>query len=125
MKQKKSEGKSIADVEKLYYPSLLLAHVQRLRIGNIDPNFYFLDGKVKYVSLDEFIKTGVLAAWTNQPKPTLGPFKEQFKRILRHNIEKKNNYVVSKNMRFGEWQITRNTFILASTSTFVPTWDLS
>lgn len=62
MKQKKSEGKSIADVEKLYYPSLLLAHVQRLRIGNIDPNFYFLDGKVKYVSLDEFIKTGVLAA---------------------------------------------------------------
>lgn len=49
------------------------------------------------------METGVLAARTNQSKPTEGPSKEPVKRILRRRIENENGYAAPKNLRFGEW----------------------
>ena len=62
IKQGKSRRESVADAKKLCYPFLSSAIIQSLRIRDADPDSYSLDDKVKYVSLDELIKTGVLAA---------------------------------------------------------------
>ena len=62
MRQRKSGWESVADAEKLRYPFLPPANVQTLRIGESDPDPYTSNDKVEYVSLDESIKTGVLAA---------------------------------------------------------------
>lgn len=102
MRQEKSGQESVTDTRKLCYPSLSSANIQTLRIGNTDPDLYSSDEEVLYVFLDEPMKTGVLAARSNQPKPTLGPSKEPVKRILRHRIEKENDYTTPKNVRFGK-----------------------
>lgn len=122
MRQKKPGRESVADVEKLRYLSLPSANVQTLRIEDADPDPYFSDDEVKYVSLDEPIETGVLAARSNQPKPTPGPSKELVKQILPRRIEKQNNYATPKNIRFGEWEPVGNTFVPAPTSVpaFIP-----
>ena len=111
MRQGESGRESVADAEKLRYPSLLSANVQTLRIGDADPDPYFLDEKAQYVCLDEPIGTGVLAARSNQPKSTQGFSKEPVKRILRHRIEKENNYAAPKNVRFGKWEPVRDTSV--------------
>ncbi len=102
MRQEKSGRKSVADAEKLRYPSLPSDNVQTLRIGDADPDPYSSDDEVEYVSLDEPIKTRVLAARSNQPNSTSGPSKEPVKRILRRRIEKENDYATPKNVRFGK-----------------------
>ena len=101
MRQGKSGQESVADAEKLCYLSLPPANVQTLMIGKAAPDLYSSDKEIQNVSLDELIKTGVLAARSNQPKTPQGLFKEPVKRILRRQIEKENNYAVSKNVRFG------------------------
>ena len=108
MRQGKSGRESVADAEKLRYPFLPPANVQTLRIGESDLDPFTSDDKVEYVSLDEPIETGVLAARSNQPKPPQGLFKEPVKRILRRRIEKKNDYATPKNLRFGEWESVRD-----------------
>ena len=96
MKQGKLRQKSVADVKKLYIPFLPFANVQTLRKRDVDPDFYFSDDIVKYVSLDKPIKTGVLATQSNQSKPLQSPSNEPVKRILCRYIEKKNDYAVPK-----------------------------
>ena len=120
MRQGKPGRESVADAEKLRYPSLPSANVQTLRIGDADPDPYSSDDEVEYVSLAEPIETGVLAARSNQPKPNPGPSKEPVKRILRRRIEKENNYAASKNIRFGEWEPVRDTPAPASISVSAP-----
>ena len=102
MRQKKSGWESVADAEKLRYPSLSLTNIQTLKIGESDPDSYSSDDKVEYISLDKPIETRVLATRNNQPKPPQGLFKEPVKRILRRYIEKENDYAMSKYLRFGE-----------------------
>ena len=102
MRERKSGQKSVADDEKLCYPTLPPANVQTLKIGDADPDPYSSDEDVQYISLDESIKTGVLAARSNQPKPTQSLSYEPVKQILRRRIEKENNYAAPKNMRFGK-----------------------
>ena len=113
MRQKKSGWESVADAEKLRYPSLPPANVQTLRIEESDPDPYLSDEKVEYISLDEPIETGVLATRSNQPKPPQSLSKEPVKRILRRHIEKKNDYAAPKNFRFGEWKPVRDTSLSA------------
>ncbi len=83
------------------------------------------DDKVEYISLDEAIKTGVLAARSNQPKPPQGPSKEPVKRILRHRIEKENDYTATKNLRFSEWEPIRDTSLPTPTPASASTPNLS
>ncbi len=61
MRERKSGRKSVADVKKLPYLFLSPINVQTLRIGELDFDPHLSDDKVEYVSLDEPIKTGVLA----------------------------------------------------------------
>ena len=65
MRQGKSGRESVADAEKLRYPSLSPANVQTLRIRDVDLDPYSSDNEVEYVSLDEPIETGALAARSN------------------------------------------------------------
>ena len=113
MRQEKPGRESVADAEKLRYPSLPPANVQTLRIGEADSDPYSSDEEAEYISLDEPIETGVLAARSNQSKPTQGPSKEPVKRILRRRIEKENSYAAPKNVRFGEWKPVKNTSLPA------------
>ena len=69
MRQEKSSCESIFNIEKLRYLSLFLANAQNLRIGDANLNPYFSDDKIEYIFLAEPIKTGVLAARSNQLKP--------------------------------------------------------
>lgn len=62
MRQAKSKQESVANVKKLRYPSLSPANIQTLKIRETDPDLYSLDDKVKYISLDKLIETGVLTA---------------------------------------------------------------
>lgn len=50
MRQKKPGRESIIDAKKLWYPSLPPANVQTLKIRKRDPNAYFSDKEVKYIS---------------------------------------------------------------------------
>lgn len=111
MRQGKSGWEPVADAEKLCYPFLPFANVQTLRIENVDPDPYSSDEKAQYVCLDESIGTKVLAAQSNQPKPTQGPSKESIKQILRYCIEKENNYTEPKNVKFGDWEAVRDTSV--------------
>ncbi len=104
IRYRKSGRESVANAEKLCYPTLSPANIQTLRIGDVDPDLYSSDEEVQYISLDEPIETGVLAASSNQPKPTQGPSKEPVKQILRRRIENGNNYAAPKNMRFSDWE---------------------
>lgn len=116
MRQRKPRRESVVNAKKLRYLLLPSANVQTLRIGDADPDLYFSDEEVQYISLDKPIETGVLAAQCNQLKSTSGLSKEPVKRILRRRIEKENNYAAPKNMRFGEWEPVRDTSVPASTS---------
>ncbi len=69
MKQRRSGRESVADAAKLRYPCLPSANVQTLGIGEAYPDHYSSDEEIQYVSIDKPIKTEVLAAWSNQPKP--------------------------------------------------------
>ncbi len=82
-----------------------------------------MDEKAQYISLDESIKTEVLAARSNPPKPTQGLSKEPVKRILRRRIEKKNNYAAPKNMRFSQWEPVQDSFLPAPISASVPSQE--
>lgn len=92
----------MSNTKKLQYPSLLPANIQMLTIGEVDPNPFSSNKKTKYISLDKPIKTRVLAACTNQFKANQTSSKKPVKQILHQRIEKKHNYTVSKNLRFGK-----------------------
>lgn len=87
IKQEKLGRESVAHAKKLHFLTLLLTNIQTLRIGELDADLYFLDEKVKFVSLDTLIDgTEVLATCTNQAKPAKEPAKEAVKRKLRRGI---------------------------------------
>lgn len=65
MRQEKPSRESVSDAEKLYYLLLPPANVQILRIGEADPDPYFLDEEVQYISLDAPIEIEVLDACIN------------------------------------------------------------
>ena len=109
MRREKPGRDCVADSEKLRYPPLPPANVQTLRIGEADPDPYSSDEETEYISLDEPIETGVLAARANQSKSNQGPSKEPVKQILRRRIEKENNYAAPKNVRFGEWEPVKDS----------------
>ena len=117
MRQEKPGRESVAKAEKLRYPSLPPANVQTLRIGEVDLDPYSSDEKTEYISLDEPIKTGVLAARTNQSKANQRRSKEPVKQILHQQIEKENNYAAPKNIRFGEWEPVKDSSLPNSTAT--------
>ena len=79
MKQKKLRGESVANAEKLCYYFLSLANDETLTIVDADPEPYLSDNEVQYISLDEPIKTGVLALQNNQFKATQELSKEPVK----------------------------------------------
>ena len=117
MRQEKPGRESVANAEKLRYPSLPPANVQMLRIGEANSNPYLSDEETEYISLDESIETGVLATRTNQSKANQGFSKEPVKRILRRRIEKENNYAAPKNVRFGEWESVKDSLLPGPTAT--------
>lgn len=81
---------------------LLLANVQTLKIEEADSYCHSLNRDTKYVFLDVFIdKNGILAVYINYIKLAKEPTQELVKQILRQHIEKNNNYIASKNMRFN------------------------
>lgn len=96
IKQRKSKRESIANDEKLCYLSLPLANVQILRIEEFDLDPHWSDNEVKYVSLDEHIKTRVLAAQVNQPKPPQDLSKKPVQTKLRSCIEKNHIMLYQK-----------------------------
>lgn len=79
----------------------MLSNIQTLRIREADSDPYSLNKKTEYTFFDKSIKTRVLAAHTNQSKANQEPSKKMVKKILCRQIEKKNNYVVSKNAKFN------------------------
>ncbi len=81
--------------------------MQTLRIGELEPDGCSTDEKSEYISLDEPIRTEVLAAHSDEPRPTAEPSKESVKRILRRRIQKEKKYTLPKNVRFGEWESVR------------------
>lgn len=79
-----------------------LVNVQTLRIGELEPDFYFTDEEIEYISLDIPIDgIGVLAVHTNQFL-TKELAKKLVKQILRQCIEKKKEYTALKNIWFSE-----------------------
>ena len=52
MRREKSGCKSVANAEKLQYPSLPPANIQTFRIRELEFDFYFSDKKIEYISLD-------------------------------------------------------------------------
>lgn len=58
MRREKLGRESVADAEKLQYPSLLPVNVQTLRIGEANPDPYSSDKEAEYISLDDPIETG-------------------------------------------------------------------
>lgn len=89
IRQEKPRRDSVADAKKLRYPSLPPANVQTLKIGELEPALYSTDEEGEYISLDSPIKTKVLAACSDEPKPAQKSFKEPVKRTLRQRIQKK------------------------------------
>ncbi len=115
MRREKPGRKSVADAEKLRYPSLPPASVPTLRIGKLEPDPCSSNEEVEYVSLDALIDgIGVLAARTNQSQPAKEPAKELVKRILRRRIEKEKKYAAYKNVQFREWEPVRENPVPSS-----------
>lgn len=59
MRQRNQRRESVANIEKLYYPSLPLPNIQTLRIIYANLDSYSSGDKAEYVFLDDLIKTGV------------------------------------------------------------------
>lgn len=74
-----------------------------LKIGELEPNFYFSYEEIEYISLDKSIdRIEVLATYTNESQPAKKSFKKPVKQILRQRIEKEKKYTAFKNIQFGE-----------------------
>lgn len=65
MRQRKPGQELVADTKKFCYLFLSSANVQTLRTIDADPDPYLSNDKVQYISLNESMKIGVLAAWSN------------------------------------------------------------
>lgn len=66
IRRKKSNHKSIANIENLQYLFLSSANVQTLRIKKLEPDFHFCDKKIEYISFDTPInEIEILAACMN------------------------------------------------------------
>ncbi len=77
MRREKPGRQSVANAEKLRYPSLPPANVQTLRIGEMEPDPYSFDEELEYVSLEAPIDgIGVLVVCTNQSQPANEPAKD-------------------------------------------------
>lgn len=101
MRREKPDRKSVANAEKLRYPSLPPVNIQTLKIGELKPNIYF--SNEKYVSLDALIDgIRVLVACINQFQLAKQSLKKPVKQILRRRIEKKKENVAPKNVWFGD-----------------------
>ena len=110
MRQEKPGRELVADAEKLRYPSLPLANIQTLRIGELEPDPYSSDEEIEYISLDEPIDgIEVLPASINESQSAKKSSKEPVKQILHRCIEKEKEYAASKNVRFGEWEPIRDS----------------
>lgn len=81
MQQKKLGWESVTDAEKLKYLILLSAEVYILRIGDLQPDSYFLDNKNKYVFLDVLLDVTISAAQFSQSKRINPPSKKSIKQI--------------------------------------------
>ena len=66
MQRKKPGQKSVADAEKLRYPTLPSIKVYTLRIRDLQPNPYSSDDQDDYISLDTLLDITVSAAWSSQ-----------------------------------------------------------
>lgn len=109
MRREKPGRESVADAEKLRYPTVPVAEVRTLRIGDLPPDPYSSDEEDDYVSLDTPLDLSVSAARSNQNKSNSTPAKKPIKRILRKQIEKEDGYAAPKNVRFGEWRPEKNS----------------
>ena len=108
MRQEKPVCESIANTEKLQYLSLSPANVQTLRIGELEPDPYFSDEEIEYISFDALIdEIEVLTACINQSQLIKESSKEPVKQILRRRIEKEKEYAALKNIWFGKWEQVR------------------
>lgn len=65
MRQEKPGQESVADAEKLRYPTLSSVEVHTLRIGDLQPNLSSSDDEDKYVALDAPLDVSVSAARSN------------------------------------------------------------
>lgn len=104
MRREKPGRESVADAEKLRYPTLPAAEVHTLRIGEVQPDPYSSDKEDDYVSLHLPLDISVSAARSSRNKSSGTSAKEPIKRILRKQIEKEDGYAAPKNVRFGEWR---------------------
>lgn len=78
----------VADVEKLYYPTISFAEVHTVRNGDLEPDPDSSDEKVeeRYISLDTPLATFISAARSNQTKQSEVSEKEPIKQILQKHI---------------------------------------
>lgn len=74
-------------------------NIQMLKITKLEPNLYFSNKKIEYVSLDKPIdKIEVLAACKNKSQLAKKLSKEPVKKILRQYIGEKKEYTAPKNV---------------------------
>ena len=112
MRREKPGRESVANAEKLRYPSLPSANVQMLTIRELELDLFISDDKVKYVFLNEPINAiKVLAACTDESQLAKKLFKEHVKQILYCSIKKEKEYTASKNIRFGKWEPGRKSLV--------------
>lgn len=63
--------------------------MQTLKIGKLEPDPCSTNKKSEYISLDKPIRIGVLATYSNKPKPITELLKKPVKQILHQRIQKK------------------------------------
>lgn len=69
----------------------------------LDPDIYFSDKEIKYISHNIFIyRIKVLAFCRHHSLSIEEPSKEQVKQILLGGIEKEKEYAARKNIQFRE-----------------------
>ena len=93
-----------------------------LKIGELEPNFYFSYKEMKYISFDKSIDgIRVLATYTNESQPAKKSFKKPVKQILHQCIEKEKEYIAFKNVQFDEWEPVRKSLVpvLSLTTLFI------
>lgn len=98
MQRKKPGWKLVTNAEKLRYLILSSVKVYTLRIGDLQLNFYSLDDKNKYISLDASLDIMVSAAQCSQNQRNTILTKKHIKQILYKRIEKKVSYATPKNI---------------------------
>ncbi len=106
MRCEKPGRDAVVDLEKLCYPTLPLADVSTITIGEQPDYPYSSDEEDDQILVDHPIGTPryaiVAAARAEQSRNPDLVSKEPVRRILRRRIKKEDQYTMPKNMRFGE-----------------------